>query len=88
MPIIRSAAKRMRADRKRRARNLHVRSELATLTRKFHKLLAAGGEQVQEMARILAQRWDQAASKKIVHRKTASRKKARLARQLAKRSKS
>ncbi len=83
MPNIRAAAKRVRADRKRRFRNLGVQSELKTLTRRFLLAVQEKAPQVKTLYRTLAKRWDQAASKGIVHRNTASRKKSRLARQLA-----
>ena len=87
MPITRSAAKRMRADRKRRQRNLEVVSQLKTLNRKFQKFLKEGlGQEARDLFRTIVKRLDQAASKQILHRNTASRKQARLARQLAKRT--
>ena len=84
MPNIRAAAKRMRADRKRRLRNLAVRSELRSLTKRFHlSLQKKEGPQAKTAYLTLVKRWDQAASKGIVRRNTASRRKSRLARQLA-----
>ena len=84
MPNIRAAAKRMRADRKRRLRNLGVHSELKTLTKKFLLALQEkAAPQAKTLYLTLVKRWDQAASKGIVHRNTCSRKKSRLARQLA-----
>ncbi len=75
----------MRADVLRRLRNLHVKSELKTLMRRFSAAVqAASKEQAQAAYRLLAGRLDQAASKRALHRKTASRKKSRLARMLAK----
>ena len=74
----------MRADRKRRTRNLCFASELKTLTPKFDRLVKA--KQKDEAKSALSQllkRLDQAAGKKIIHRKTADRKKSRLSRRLA-----
>ncbi len=83
MPNIRAAEKRMRADRKRRERNLDFASELKTLSRKFQVVLASKQvQQAQELFRTFTKRLDQAASKGIIHRNTASRKKSRLARHL------
>ena len=85
MPITRSAAKRVRADRKRRERNLGFKSELKTLTRKFQKLLREGARpQAQEIFTLLVKRWSQAKAKRIVHRNTASRTISRLSRHLHK----
>ena len=66
-------------------RNLHVKSELKTLLRRFSAATQAGKkEEAQATYRLLAKRLDQAASKKALHRNTASRKRSRLARMLAK----
>ncbi|MBI3322102.1 MAG: 30S ribosomal protein S20 [Candidatus Omnitrophica bacterium] len=84
MPNTRSAAKRTRADAKRRLRNLDMKSELKTLMRRFRELLQAGKKtEAQEAYRQLSRRLDQAASRDVLHRNTASRKKSRLARQLS-----
>ena len=64
---------------------MRLASELKSLTRKFLKLIQDRQQaQAKEVHRLLTKRLDQAASKKILHKKTASRKKSRLARQLAK----
>ena len=85
MPIMRSAAKRMRADRKRHERNLQAESELKGLTRKLRKLIEAGQpDPARALFQILSKRLDQAAKRQIIHRNTASRNKSRLARHLAK----
>jgi small subunit ribosomal protein S20 len=85
MPITRSAAKRMRSDRKRQLRNLQVQSELKTLTKRFLGFAhGENGSQAQEAFRVLVKRLDQAASHGIIHRNTASRKKSRLSRALNK----
>ncbi|MBI3323154.1 MAG: 30S ribosomal protein S20 [Candidatus Omnitrophica bacterium] len=83
MPNTRSAAKRMRADAKRHLRNLDMRSELKTLVRRLRELLQAGKKsEAQEFFRLVSRRFDQAASRGVLHRNTASRKKSRLARHL------
>ena len=82
MPNIRAAAKRVRADKKRHLTNLTFKSELKTFDRKFRQALKSG--QAKEIFALYAKRLDQAASKKLIHRNAASRKKSRLARQLAK----
>ncbi|MBI3332529.1 MAG: 30S ribosomal protein S20 [Candidatus Omnitrophica bacterium] len=85
MPIIHSAEKRVRADRKRRQRNLQLASEMKTLTRKFLAFTeAAQAEQARSVFQSLIKRLDQAAGKQVIHRNTASRRKSRLARRLAK----
>ena len=75
----------MRADRKRHLKNLDFRSELKTLSRRFREALQAGeAQKIKELFSLFAKRLDQAASKKLIHRNTAARKKSRLSRHLAK----
>lgn len=84
MPNTRSAAKRTRADAKRHLRTLDAKSELKTVIRRLRELVGAGKKsEAQEFYRIVSQRLDQAASRGILHKKTASRKKSRLAKHLA-----
>ena len=85
MPIKHAALKQLRKDRGRHDRNQAVRSELRTLTKRFLTLLK---EQKLEDARSLlhtvAQRYDRAASKRVIHPNTAARHKSRLARRVTK----
>lgn len=85
MPILHSAEKRMRADRKRRLKNMTLKSELKTLTKKFLGLIQKGSApQAKDALRGLTQRLDQAAQKHLIHRNTAARKISRLAQHLNK----
>ena len=86
MPIKHAALKQIRKDRKRRSRNQAVSSELHTLTRRFLELV--NSRQLDEAAallRLVAKKYDRAASKHVVHRNTASRHTSRLARLLNRR---
>ena len=86
MPIKHAALKQIRKDRKRQRRNQAVRSELKTLTKRFLGLVSSQKlDEASQLLRMVAKRFDRAASKGIVHRNTASRYKARLARRLSKR---
>ena len=85
MPNIRAAAKRVRADVKRRQRNLEAKSKLKTLVRQFnHSIEEKSADQAKKIYPLLTRLLDQSARKGILHRNTASRKKSRLALQLAK----
>ena len=85
MPNIRSAAKRMRADAKLRLRNLEAKSKLKTLVRQFTRSIEGSqADQAKKIYPLLTRLLDQSARKGILHRNTASRKKSRLALQLAK----
>lgn len=87
MPIKHAALKQIRKDRKREYHNQAIRSELKTLTKRLLALL--NGQQLKEAATLIrevAKRYDMAASKGVIHRNTASRYKARLARRLNQRT--
>ena len=82
-----SAKKQARAGVRRAARNRGVRSEVKTLVVKARKSLAGGpvAESDRYALTLEAVRaLDRAASKGILHRNNAARRKARLARQMAK----
>jgi len=84
MPNVHAAKKRVRADRKRHQQNLNITSELKTLTRNLQALIKEKKtDQARQTIQKLTKRLDQAASKGLLHRNTASRKKSRLARLLA-----
>lgn len=83
MPIKRAAVRQLRKDRKRTLRNQAIRSELKTLKKRFDELLTT---RRQDEARVLLpaimKRFDQAASRGLIHRNTASRTKSTLMRHL------
>jgi len=74
---IKSQIKRNRQNERRRLRNRQVRSEIQTRTK---KVLAAAqnGEETVETLRAAIKRIDSAASKGVLHKNTAARKKSRL----------
>ena len=82
-----SAKKQARAGVKRAERNRAVKSEVKTLVVKARKSLTGGpvAESDRYALTLEAVRaLDRAASKGVLHRNNASRRKARLARQMAK----
>ena len=83
MPIKHAALKQIRKDRKRRARNQAVRSELKTLTKGLLALLKAQKlDEAKAFIRLVAKKYDHAASTGVIHRNTAARYKSRLMRRL------
>ena len=79
MPIKHAALKQIRKDRSRQRRNQAVRSELKTLTKRFHTLLNEKKlEDAKQLILQLTKQYDHAASKRVIHRNTASRFKSRL----------
>lgn len=80
MPNIQSAKKRMKQAVVRQARNRNAKSELKTLARKVVTAATAGKvEDAEAGFRTAAKRLDQVASKGIIHKNAAARKKSRLA---------
>jgi small subunit ribosomal protein S20 len=83
MANIASQIKRNRQTVKQHARNQAVRSELKTRIKKTVDAATAGDAAATEEAYRAAQkRIDTAVSKGIVHKRTASRRKSRLARRI------
>jgi small subunit ribosomal protein S20 len=81
----RSAEKRNRQSQKRRARNQGVRTRVKSAVKKVRETLERGELAAAEEAfKVAARVIDQASSKGVVHRNTASRKIARLAKAVAK----
>ncbi|GBC86754.1 30S ribosomal protein S20 [bacterium HR12] len=81
MANIRSQIKRNRQAAKRRLRNRSVRSALKTAKKKVRLALGEGDlETALARAREAARAFDKAASKGILHKRTAARHKSRLAR--------
>lgn len=81
MANIKSQIKRNRQNEKRRLRNKSVRSALKTQAKRVRVAVAEGdAEAAQAQARAAARAFDKAASKGVVHPRTAARHKSRLAR--------
>jgi small subunit ribosomal protein S20 len=73
---IKSQMKRNLQNEKRRLRNRAVRAELRT--RQKAALASVGTEAEAEALRLAIKRIDKAATKGVIHRNTAARKKSRL----------
>ena len=79
MSINRSAEKRERQNRKRRLRNSSTKSTMKTAIKKFNEAVASGD--VESASATLAASLkliDSTASKGVIHKNTANRKKSRL----------
>ena len=77
MANIKSQIKRHRQNETRRARNKAVRSELKTREKAVFAA-AAAGEPTDELLRLAQKRLDVAASKGVIHKNEAARRKSRL----------
>lgn len=82
MANTKSAKKRALIAAKRTLRNKMVKSSLRTAIRKYRE--AVGTENAQVLLNKAFSALDRAASKGVIHKNTAARKKARLARMLLK----
>lgn len=79
-----SALKRIRQNEKRRLYNRTYRSRARTFVKKARVSLADGDlEAAREDTRLAVQDLDKAASRGVIHRNNASRRKSRLMKQLA-----
>ena len=76
MANIKSAIKRNRQNHKRALSNKTVRSQMRTYTKKA--LEAAGTDESSESLRMAIKHIDKAASKGVIHKNAAARKKSRL----------
>ena len=83
MANIKSQIKRNRQNERARARNKSVRTALKTAQKKVREAVT-GGDQESASARNLeaARALDKAVSAGAIHKRTAARRKSRLARQL------
>jgi small subunit ribosomal protein S20 len=83
MANIKSQIKRNKQNETRRERNKAVKTALKTSTKKVQTAIADGdAETAATLQRDAARELDKAAGKGVLHKKTAARKKSRLARQV------
>ena len=83
MANIKSQQKRNRQNEVRRQRNKSIMSDLKTSIKKV-EAAAAAGDPTDDLYRSAQQKIDTAASKGVLHPKTAARKKSRLSASIAK----
>lgn len=82
MPRHKAPMKRMRQDKVKRARNRSVKAAVKTAAKKVR--LAASPEDAAKAVPEAASIIDRAAKKRVIHWRTASRLKSRLAKRAAK----
>jgi len=83
MANIKSQIKRNRQNEVRHERNKAVRSELKTRIKRTVAAVEAGEkESAEELYRVVQKRIDMAATRGILSKKTAARRKSRLAKKL------
>ena len=79
-----SAQKRHRQSLKRRVNNRSKKSAIKTFSKKAIEAVTAGAENAKELHNFAESLIDKAAKGSTLHKKTAARKKSRLAKQLNK----
>ena len=84
MPNIKSAMKRVKVSEKKNLRNRIIKSKVKTAMKKFDVELAANPSAAGAQYTVTTSAIDKAVAKGVLHKNTASRKKARLAKKLAK----
>jgi small subunit ribosomal protein S20 len=83
---IKSQIKRNKQNLVRQERNKAVRSELRTRVKNAVAAGEAGTEDAVAAAKLAQKKIDKAATKKVIHKNAAARRKSRLIAQIAKRS--
>ena len=84
MANIKSQIKRNRQNEKRHTRNKAVRSELKTRVKRALSAAEQGEETAADAAKAATRRLDKAASKGIIHKNAAARRKSRLQKRINK----
>ncbi|HHU61811.1 MAG: 30S ribosomal protein S20 [Bacillota bacterium] len=79
-----SAEKRIRVNQKKRERNVAYKSALRTTIKRYENALAEDPSAAPAHLQKAIKALDKAASKGIIHKNAAARKKSRLTRNLAK----
>lgn len=84
MPQRKCAAKRLKVDAKKTLHNLRIKSHLKKEIKGLRSLIASGKtDEAKQKLRIVFSRIDRAAAKGLLHKNTAARRKANLAKKLA-----
>ena len=80
MPNIKSAIKRVNVSKKKNLENKSIKSQINTAVKKFEEaVIAKDATLATKLYAEAVSVIDSAASKKVIHKNTASRKKSRLA---------
>ena len=84
MPNIKSAMKRVKVSKKKNLRNRMVKTGVKTAIKKYQVALNEGAAPATAQLSATTSAIDKAVTKGIMHKNAANRKKARLAKALAK----
>lgn len=81
---IKSAIKRVKINEYKNAQNSAFKSAMRTAVRKFEAAADQNDENAKELFKDAVKQLDKAVTKGIIHKNTANRQKARLAKKLSK----
>ncbi|WP_019242660.1 MULTISPECIES: 30S ribosomal protein S20 [Bacillus] len=84
MPNIKSAIKRVKTAEQKRANNITAKSSMRTAVKNAEVAIANNDENVKDALLAATRKLDKAASKGLIHKNAAARKKSRLAKRLNK----
>ncbi|MEH6941187.1 30S ribosomal protein S20 [Bacillus sp. JJ722] len=82
MPNIKSAIKRVKTAEVKRANNITAKSSMRTAVKNAEAAIANNDENSKDALLAAVRKLDKAASKGLIHKNAASRKKSRLAKRL------
>jgi small subunit ribosomal protein S20 len=83
MPQRRTAIKDLRKSHTRHLHNLQIKTDLKKAVKRFNTAAADKKADPQALLKEIYKKFDKAAKRKIMHKKTAARRKARFAKSLA-----
>ena len=84
MPNIKSAIKRVKTAEQKRSNNITAKSSMRTAVKNAEVAIANNDENVKDALLAATRKLDKAASKGLIHKNAAARKKSRLAKRLNK----
>ncbi len=82
MPQRRTAIKDLRKAHTKHLHNLQIKTDLKKTVKKFTTAAAEKNADAQELLKEIYKKFDKAAKRNVMHKKTAARRKARFARSL------
>ena len=82
MPNIKSAIKRVKTSEAAKAQNIQVKSQMRTAVKKSEASIVNNDTEVTANFALAASKLDKAASKGLIHKNAAARKKSRLAKRI------
>ena len=82
MPQRRNAIKDLRKNHTRHLRNLQIKTDLKKTVKKFTSAASAKNADAAQLLKDIYKKFDKAAKRNVMHKRTAARRKARFAKLL------